>query len=159
MVDKALAVLPDDKPVCLGCLEDVSCPLYNQIESLDSSEPPTCSKCSFPICGKADCDKSKWHSGNECSALTKAGAANKLFKNGTTNEAYEFQEIGLSPAIRINQFYHVIAILRFILAQQSCSKVIREQIQMLTDHNESRYLYRNTLSCCTFPCLKCIKIY
>ena len=142
MVDKALAVLPDAKPVCLGCLEDIPSPFRNQNELQDSYESKTCSTCGFPMCGKSDCDKSKWHSRHECSALAKADAANKLFKSASAQNAEEFQEFELSPEIRINQFYHVIAILRFILAQQSCSNVIREQIELLMDHNDTRYLFR-----------------
>ena len=140
MVDKALAVLPDARPVCLGCLEDISSPFSNPNEFQGSSESKTCSSCGFPMCGKNDCDKSKWHSRHECYALAKADAANKLFKSASTINSEEFQEFELSPEIRINQFYHVIAILRFILAQQSCSNVIREQIELLMDHNDTRYL-------------------
>ena len=138
VVDKAVAILPDDKPVCLGCLEDISCPINNEKHNQNQSNRSTCQDCGFPTCGKIDCDRSKWHSKLECSALMKANAANKLFKNSTTSDEEEFYEFGLNPAIRINQFYHVVAILRFILARQTCLEVIKEQIEMLTDHNESR---------------------
>ena len=140
MVDKAMVIVPDANVVCLGCLKDISPPTENQDNSEFKMNSSVCPECSFPMCGKEDCDQSKWHSKYECLSLKKADAANKLFKNALMSNECESQESGLSPAIRIGQFYHVIAILRFILTQQNCSNVIKEQLQMLTDHNESRYV-------------------
>jgi hypothetical protein len=140
MVDKAMVIVPGAKVVCLGCLNDVSPPTENQDNSEFSINSSVCPECCFPMCGKEDCDTNKWHSKYECLSLKKADAANKLFKNALMSNESESQEPGLSPEIRISQFYHVIAILRFILTQQNCSQVIKEQLQMLTDHNESRYV-------------------
>ena len=141
VVDKAMVIVPDAKVVCLGCLKDISSPIENLHDSGFSVKNSVCPGCNFPMCGKDDCDQSTWHSKYECLALKKADAANKLFKNLLMNNEDESQESAISPAKRISQFYHVIAILRFILAQQSSSDVIKEQIQMLTDHNESRYVF------------------
>ena len=138
LVDKAVVVVPSDKPVCLGCLRNLQLPIDNVKNGACSIENTICSECNFPMCGKDDCDKNKWHSRYECAALKTADAANKLFNNATRDNDRECQESGLSPAIRMNQFYHVIAILRLILIQQDCSGVVKEQIQMLMDHNESR---------------------
>ena len=136
--DKALAVVPNAEPVCLGCLRILPTSTNNLNNERYSEGNFVCEECKFPLCGKKDCDQTKWHSKYECFALKKADAANNLFKNASKNIDCDSEESGLSPAVRINQFYHVIAILRFILAQQNSSSEIKEQLQMLTDHNESR---------------------
>ena len=139
-MDRAIVIVPNDEPVCLGCLQSLSSPTVNPKDNYFSEERSVCQECKFPMCGRNDCDQKKWHSKNECLALMKADAANKLFRRDSLNDECESKESGLSPAIRINQFYHVIAILRFILITQSTSDVLKEQLQMLTDHNESRFV-------------------
>ena len=121
IVDKAMVIVPDAKLVCLGCLKDVSPPTENEHNNVFASNTYVCPECSFPMCSKDDCDQNRWHSKYECLSLKKADAAHKLFKNALMSNECEAQESGLSPAIRIGQFYHVIAILRFILTQQNCS--------------------------------------
>ena len=137
IIDQAFVVVPNDKPVCLGCLANLP---SSEMKSTEDSIPNVfCSECKFPLCGKPDCDSDKWHSRYECVALKTANAADKLFKNTPQYNGGTSEESGLSPAMRVNQFYHVIAILRLILAQQNCTGAVKQQMEMLMDHNETRF--------------------
>ena len=163
LVDRAVAVVPNDVPVCLGCLTRLP-PSSSSLNSADkvsncdnnnttSESKHKCQKCSFPFCGDAQCDVERWHSKLECEALEKSNAAEKLFRtllnsrDGATENAEHDDDddrnsvktdTELSPTVRINQFYHVIATLRLILAQEHASNMVKQQMGMLMDHNDTR---------------------
>ena len=55
ILDEAITIVPEPKPVCLGCFK----PLLLK----DHFYP--CSKCTFPLCG-VKCEDNPLHSDNEC---------------------------------------------------------------------------------------------
>ena len=54
--DKALAVVPNAEPVCLGCLRIISTSTNNLNNERYAESNFVCEECKFPLCGKKDCE-------------------------------------------------------------------------------------------------------
>ena len=114
VLDRALVILPDLEPVCLGCFADV-----------DGNS--RCGRCSFPMCGAASCP-TELHGEAECGPFA-AAAVHKLV-NGPDAKATRF-------------VYNAVGILRFLVAQrksQAEGSIWAEEMGKLQSHSQERYV-------------------